>query len=149
MMQPTHGKRSLPRGTQGFVLLDALIAVLIFTFGILAIVALQASAIKLNGDAKYRVDAALLANRLISNMWTADSSVLATDYVTDGSAYKAWVKDMVDCSTAKVSSNCLPGVAANKPTVTLDANNLVTVTVRWQAPEDTGPHQYITISQIQ
>lgn len=138
------------RQQRGFVLIDALIAVLIFTFGILAILALQAGATKLGGDAKYRVDAALLANRFISSMWTADSSVLASDYVTDGSAYKAWVADSVDCATAKLTTGCLPGVTtANKPTVTIDANNLVTVTMFWQAPQESAAHTYITITQIQ
>ncbi|QWT20691.1 hypothetical protein KPL74_01470 [Bacillus sp. NP157] len=138
------------KAARGIVLLDALIAILVFTFGILAIVALQASATKLSGDSKYRVDAALLANRFISGMWTADSSLLATDYVTGGTAYNKWFADTVDCTTAKVTSNCLPGITtALKPTVTIDANNLVTITLKWQAPQDTGPHQYISISQIQ
>ena len=47
----------------GIMLLEALIAVLIFSLGILAVIALQAVAIKLTGDAKYRTDATLMANR--------------------------------------------------------------------------------------
>jgi type IV pilus assembly protein PilV len=44
------------------MLLEALIAILIFSFGILGLVGLQANAINLSTDAKYRADAALLAN---------------------------------------------------------------------------------------
>lgn len=134
---------------RGFVLLDALIAILIFSFGILGIVALEASATKLSGDAKYRTDAALLADRLIGDMWGYDPATLSTDFAADGKAFIAWRDNLVDCAKAKVTTNCLPGVAANPPTVTLGTNNLVTVTVRWQAPQETSPHQYITISQIQ
>jgi len=134
---------------KGFVLLDALIAVLIFSLGILGIVALQANATKLGGDAKYRTDAALLADRLIADMWGAVPSTIATDYATGGSAFNKWRDDLVDCAKAKVTTNCLPGVAANTPTVVVGDNNLVTITVKWQAPQEDTPHQYVTISQIQ
>lgn len=137
------------KNENGFVLLDALVAVLIFSFGILGIVALQASATKLGADAKYRTDAALLADRLIADMWGAVPSTIATDYITDGSAYNTWRDNLVDCAKAKVVTNCLPGVTANPPTVVVGDNNLVTITVKWQAPQETTPHQYVTISQIQ
>jgi len=54
------------------MLLEALIAILIFSLGILAIVALQAVSIKLTEDAKYRSDAALLAEELLGQMWASD-----------------------------------------------------------------------------
>lgn len=54
------------------MLLEALIAILIFSVGILAIVALQAVSIKLAGDAKYRSDAALLAEEMLAQMWVSD-----------------------------------------------------------------------------
>jgi type IV pilus assembly protein PilV len=137
------------RSARGFVLLDALVAALIFSFGILGIVALQASATKLGGDAKYRTDAALLADRLIADMWGAVPTAIATDFATNGTAYNTWKDNLVDCAKAKVKTNCLPGVAANPPTVVVGANNLVTITVKWQGPSDSDAHQYITISQIQ
>ncbi|SEM24594.1 type IV pilus assembly protein PilV [Luteibacter sp. UNCMF331Sha3.1] len=137
------------RSIRGFVLLDALIAALIFSFGILGIVALQASATKLGGDAKYRTDAALLADRLIADMWGAVPTAIATDFATGGTAYNAWKDNLVDCAKAKVTTNCLPGVTDNPPTVVVGANNLVTITVKWKGPADVDPHQYITISQIQ
>jgi type IV pilus assembly protein PilV len=53
------------------MLLEALIAILIFSLGILSLVALQATSIQLTSDAKYRTDATLLANRLIGQMWVS------------------------------------------------------------------------------
>ncbi|MBL8367702.1 MAG: hypothetical protein JNM54_07255, partial [Candidatus Accumulibacter sp.] len=50
-----HSK--LPREQAGVMLLEALIAILVFSLGILSLVALQATSIKLTGDAKYRTDA--------------------------------------------------------------------------------------------
>ncbi|MBK8577809.1 MAG: type IV pilus modification protein PilV [Candidatus Accumulibacter sp.] len=56
----------------GVMLLEALIAILIFSLGILSLVALQGTSIQLTSDAKYRTDATLLANRLIGQMWASD-----------------------------------------------------------------------------
>ena len=53
-----HNKQS------GVMLLEALIAILIFSLGVLGIVGMQASAVKASRDAKYRADAGLLAARL-------------------------------------------------------------------------------------
>lgn len=134
---------------RGFVLLDALISVLIFSFGILGIVALQANATKLGGDAKYRTDAALLADRVMADMWGADPTTLV-NYKTGGSAYLTWRNNLVDCVKAKVTTNCMPGITddVNQPTIEIGDNNLVTVTVKWQAPQETSAHQYVSVSQI-
>lgn len=134
---------------RGFVLLDALVALLIFSFGTLGIIALQASAIKFRSDAKYRTDAALLADRLIAGMWVYDVNNVVADFQTDGTAYKAWRDNLVDCTKATVTTNCLPGVTANAPTVVFGDNNFVTITVNWQGPQESSPHTYVTISQIQ
>ena len=45
----------------GVMLLEAMIAVLIFSMGVLALVALQATSIKLSADAKYRAVAAMMS----------------------------------------------------------------------------------------
>ena len=63
--------RALRAATQGGVmLLEALIALLIFSLGILAIVGMQATAIQDVGEAKYRSDAAFLANQIVADMWS-------------------------------------------------------------------------------
>lgn len=55
---------------QGVMLLEALISILIFSIGILAIIGLQAASIKMSSDAKYRSDASLLAGQYVSSMWS-------------------------------------------------------------------------------
>ena len=68
-----HRSASPSRNSQsGMMILEALIAILVFSLGILAIVALQAISIKLAGDAKYRSDASLLAEELLAKMWVSD-----------------------------------------------------------------------------
>lgn len=139
----------------GILLLEALIAILIFSMGVLAIVALYANAAKLSGDAKYRSDASLLANQLIAEMWVGDRTpaTLNTNFAgaggTGGAAYTAWV--------ARVQA-VLPGVAANPPSVTVDTSSApsattgrVIVTVFWKAPSEgdaMDAHSYIEIAQI-
>ena len=68
-MKPTACPPPLIGKQQGSVLLEALIAILIFSFGLLGLIGIQASAVGLSIDAKYRADAAYLANQIVSQMW--------------------------------------------------------------------------------
>jgi type IV pilus assembly protein PilV len=54
---------------QGVVLLEAMIAILIFSVGVLAIVGLQAAMIKNTSESKYRADASYIAQQRIGAMW--------------------------------------------------------------------------------
>ncbi len=132
---------------RGAVLLDGLIAILVFSVGILGMIALQGTAVKLTTDSKYRTDAAMLADQAIAQMWgVSNNSTLLANFATGGTCtapancYSTWA--------AGVQAQ-LPGVTtANKPTITFDANG-ATVIVFWQAPNDgTTVHQYETISPI-
>ncbi|PJC03819.1 MAG: prepilin-type cleavage/methylation domain-containing protein, partial [Gallionellales bacterium CG_4_9_14_0_8_um_filter_55_61] len=51
------------------MLLEALIAFLIFAMGLLGVIGLQATAINNTLDARYRSDAAFLANQIIAQIW--------------------------------------------------------------------------------
>src|SRR5665647_338907 len=68
-----------PAQQQGVVLLEALVAILIFSMGVLALVGLQAAMVKNTSDSKYRSEASFIAQQRIGMMW-ADSGNLA-DYV--------------------------------------------------------------------
>lgn len=54
---------------RGFLLLEVLVALLIFAVGVLGVVGLQAAMTKAQSGAKYRGDAAYLAQELVGNMW--------------------------------------------------------------------------------
>lgn len=144
---------SSTRKQAGSMVLEALIAILIFSMGILAIVGLQAASIRQAADAKYRTDASLVANQLIGQMW-ADrlSPTFGASYATGGSKFTQWASNEVQAN--------LPGVAANMPTVTVTANttvgatgntsttSLVTIRVSWQAPNDNVAHRFDAVVQI-
>ena len=134
---------------QGSMLLEAFIAILIFSMGILAIVGMQASAVKSATDAKYRSEASLLVNELVGEMWISDRTpaTLQTSFQggagTDGAAYTAWF--------SKVQAT-LPGSAANPPTVAINtANSLVNIAILWKPPNEpaaAAPHRFNLIAQI-
>jgi len=155
----THLALDKCRNQRGFVLLDALVAIVIFSIGILGMVALQASAVTMTSSANYRINAAMLTDQVIAQMWGDTSSSLQTDFVgkggTGGSQYTAWFNTL-DCSSTTASTSCLPGVKANPPTIAITQTNpakrpndyKVTVTINWQAPGDSSVHSYVSITQI-
>lgn len=142
-----------PRNQQGgMMLLEALIAILIFSIGILGIVGLQATAVQQSTEARYRSEAAHLAEQLIGTMWTSNREVTAlqAQFNTCGDAlscpgYQSWF--------ARVSTT-LPGVVASSPTepaVNVDGTGIVTISVFWRSPgepADEPAHRFDVQAQI-
>lgn len=128
---------------RGSIMLESLVAILIFSMGILALVALLGASVKDTASAKYRTEASLLANQIIGQMWTGDktNATLIANYGTaTGDQFVDWKAKVVQA---------LPGVSgANLPTIAIDANNGVTVTVFWQAPGESGPHNYVAVTRL-
>lgn len=129
----------------GVMLIEVMIAIVIFAFGILGIVSLQGVAVSQVSDAKYRSDASFLANDLIGTMWLGDrtTAVLQAQYNTGNPGYTTWKNKVV---------GTLPGATFNAPTVVVDNAGIVTVTIFWlppNAPAGTAYHQYVAVAQIQ
>ena len=146
----TSGKQQI-----GSVLLEALVSVVIFSFGMLAMISMQSAAVRSTADAKYRADASFLTNQIIGEMWGvaptswADySNVAAADDVgncdsnadTDGSAsdWQESVKDM------------LPGADKARQKILVSAGGLVTVRVCWLDRSSAAGdyHNHVLIAQI-
>jgi type IV pilus assembly protein PilV len=62
---------------RGSFMLEALIAILIVSLGVLGTVGLYARSVQHVDEAKFRGEAALLANTVIGQMWISDSHFLA------------------------------------------------------------------------
>ena len=77
----------------GVMLLEAMVAILIFSLGVLSVIQLQAVSIKQASGAEYRSMAALLANDLISRMWASDktAATLQTNFGSSGTSYSQWL----------------------------------------------------------
>jgi type IV pilus assembly protein PilV len=139
---PTNSSAHSHQG--GFSLIEGLVAILIFSFGILALVSMQATAIQQSSGAKYRSEASLLANQLIGQMWITDrtAATLQANFNTGGTTYATWL--------ANVQAT-LPTAAASAPTVTVSAAGVATINLFWKAPneEPSAPqHRFITVAQI-
>jgi type IV pilus assembly protein PilV len=150
-MKHNQFRRRLPRPLRaarqaGVMLLEALIALLIFSLGILAIVGMQATAIQDLGEAKYRTDAAFLANQVVADMWS-NSSQLNTYAWGGAGAPPAQIQNWV-----ATVYNRLPGASDFPPIIAVGANNTVTVTVRWQQARDKStpapPHRHTSVAYI-
>jgi len=120
-MQPRRA--CLPRRpTRGFTLIEVLISILVFSFGLLGAAAMQAVTVQAatqNGD---RSRAGLLANEMVSMLWAAQS---ATPASADLDAWRARI------ATPAVSG--LPN-GAGTVTVCSGVANCAVITVTWKAP---------------
>lgn len=117
------------QGTQrGSVVLEALIAIVLFSIGILAIAGLQAAMIKNASDNKYRSDASFIAQKRIGEMWADPNNV--ANYFETGTI----IADALPNGTRTVVA---------EPT----GRGLVTVIVTWQAPSG-DTHQYTASTYI-
>ena len=138
--QGTHrGLRRKP-AARGFMLIEALVALLIFAFGVLGLVGLQATMTKAQSTAKYRADAAFLAQQVIGTMWSDAPNIASYAIAAGAGACTGYAR----CSgwTDKVASTLPAGSAA----VTV-AGSSVTVAISWTQPNE-GVHTYTTRSTI-
>ena len=123
---------------RGVMLIEALVAVLIFIIGVLGIIGLQAKMVTNVSEAKYRSDAAYLADQIVGRMWVDQANLAQYDTVNTAS--------YANRDTWKTAvANTLPAGVA---TITVGANNLVTVSVSWQAAGQES-HRYALSTQIQ
>ena len=121
-------KGSHLKSQQGVVIIEAMIAILLFSLGVLAIVGLQAAMIKNVDDAKYRTEASYIAQKRIGQMW-ADPTNIAT-YV----------------NSTNISSVLPQGTLTVAPGATTGSYLL---TVTWQQPGTTAVRNFTTTFVIQ
>ena len=156
-----------PRTQQGMFLIEALLGILIFSMGILALVGLQAAAISAQSDARYRTEAATLADRLMSHIWvnvdrtsaaTIQTSLAKFQHQTGGAncsftgtaSSNALVTDWVSDVTA--SGTGLPGAVSAMQQITINTAsggfNQVSITLCWIAPRAATTSRHTVVSFI-
>jgi type IV pilus assembly protein PilV len=118
----------------GFTLIEVLVSILVFSFGLLGLVGMQARLLQASTQNVDRARASLLANEIVSTMWAKQTTA-----ITGLDDYRKW-QDRV----AKPAAGGLPRGegAVSAP----DANKQVTVTIKWQPPSmaDTAPKNQFT-----
>jgi type IV pilus assembly protein PilV len=156
---------SIPGREKGVMLIEALIAILIFSIGILAVVGMQGAAIKNVTESRYRSEAAFLAGELMAQMWidqninpatqinTSNVSVANYNYAGSGTVplrLTTWVGRV----NAKLPGSTQPGV---KPKVTVTnptgSGATVRIDIFWQLPEESTlglpPHSHTVTASVQ
>lgn len=142
------------RKQQGVVLLEALVAILIFSIGILAIVGMQAQAVSAVTESRSRSEASFLANQLLTQIWTDAANAAA--YAYDGTgAPPARLAPWYNEVTTR-----LPNADSRRPVVTI-ANATasgaeVQVQLFWRLPDEPATnddgtpyaHEYIVRAAI-
>ena len=140
---PVSSSRRSAQG--GGFLLEALVAILVFSFGILGIVGLQAQSMRHVNDAQFRAEAVYYANSVVSRMWGDDISAITTTFaMPSGAGYLAFKNDV----------QALPGAALKDPEINFDPTapstqgQTVTVIVYWQEPGEAQFHNYTTTAVV-
>src|SRR3989304_939163 len=63
---------------RGFSLIEVLIALLVFMFGVMGLLAVQGNAVRFSSDAQQRADATFLADQLLARMLISDPATIAS-----------------------------------------------------------------------
>jgi type IV pilus assembly protein PilV len=156
------------------MLIEALVGILIFMIGILALIAMQAAAIRAAGDARYRTEAVNYSNDLLGQILvnvdrTSDAALTASlnafQHQTSGAdcsysgaaSASAVVTDWVELVTGTTGVNPpprlpLPGTTAAMLQIAVDTSagafNQVAITVCWRAPDDPVARKHVLVAYI-
>ncbi len=137
---PIHVRRPprMQAQQRGVVLIEGLIAILIFSIAVLGLVGLQVSMSRAQSSAKYRIDASNLAADLVGTIW-ADSGK-RTSYDTAGCPShppcQAWANRL---------KAALP--SASYDIIFDSGTGDFNITLRWSVPNE-GAHQFVTSTTI-
>lgn len=118
---------TLAEAQKGVVILEILIAILIFSMGVLGLVGLQAAMIKNTAEANYRAEANYIAQQRLGAMW-ADQANL-DDYLEE-------------------NTDISPLLPNGERTVTFPDVGQVRVVVTWQQPGDPDEHNVTLNARI-
>jgi type IV pilus assembly protein PilV len=110
----------------GFALIEGLIAILIFSLGILGLVGLQATTTQSTTVAKTRVDASFIASQRIADIWG----------------------DLANLAAKAETNTPIASLPEGKRTTKIEDTNLVTVSVTWKMPNDNATYSYTTVARI-
>jgi type IV pilus assembly protein PilV len=138
---------STPRAQSGAFLLEALIAILIFAFGILGIVGLQAQSLRVTNDSQYRAEAVYLASGLIAQMWSDDINKIKANYsMPSGAGYLQFAANVkTQLKGAWVTD---PDVVFDEQAAPSAESHYVRIMIPFKTPGDSVTHQYVTNAVI-
>lgn len=131
---------------KGSFLLESLVAILIFAFGVLGLIGIVASSVRATNDARYRAEAANLAAAVVGEMWATAAADLDTQFGSGGTKLAAW-QDQVGSLLPTATGTNAPQIDLTQPGLSSQARTVV-VTVFWQLPGEAVRHQFVMSAQI-
>lgn len=123
-----------PQG--GFALLEALIAIVIFSIGVLGLVGIQATMVRSTSDAQYRATATYIAQQRIGEIWANPAAGARLTFRENEADIGHLLPDGTRTTTIYESEG---------------EKTLVTVTVAWRSPGDpaeASTHQVVLNARI-
>jgi len=132
--------KNMKKNQSGVLLIEVLFSILIFSFGILGLVGLQAVASQNSVSAEDRNTASTLANDLISQMYIRKTSRLALDADSLMGANPTGLSADIGVWQTRVTNSGLTNATG---AVTVN-NGITTITITWRAPSKTTNNRYVT-----
>lgn len=130
--------------SRGYVLLEALIALLIFSLGLLGMISFQAASFKIMADSRFRTEAAMLADELLARMSASEISRVQADYGPQGPKFLSWVDDRVVGGSRLPEAKVVPSFSPSATPSTL----LVNLRIEWTPPGAAGASQTVVATSV-
>lgn len=112
------------RSSSGFAMIEVLVSLLIFSFGLLGMAGMLARALTISVDAEDRNRAALLANEIASTMWLKNSISVDTT---------AWQTRVSDMTNGGLPNATLTVTAVSGATNSSGTANAADIVIAWRA----------------
>jgi type IV pilus assembly protein PilV len=123
----------IARAQRGMALIECMMALLIFSVGLLGLLGLEARVMNISTNSENRSRAAMLASEVASQMWLNDTVVPTAPAIV--------------AAAANANNQTLGGLPGGVVTVTqIGTTNAADITVSWQ--ESTGPASQLTTRVI-
>jgi type IV pilus assembly protein PilV len=110
--------------SSGFAMIEVLVSLLIFSFGLLGMAGMLARSLSISVDAEDRNRAALLANEIASTMWLKSSITVDTT---------AWQTRVSDLSNGGLPNATLTVTAVSGATNSSGTANAADIVIAWRA----------------
>ncbi len=150
MRRQVHGQSQ-----SGVVLIEALLGILIFSIGILALIGMQSVAVKNTADARYRTEASFIANAMLSQIRLDISNIaLYPDSNTANYAPRTAWRTQVEAllpGISLASAQRVPSITTTPgPTYAGDTDpaSQVTIVILWQQPGETQERRFEIVGMV-
>jgi type IV pilus assembly protein PilV len=142
-----HPERRQCRGratARGFVLIEALVGLMIFTIGVLGLIGVQTAMVRAQTSANFRAEAAQLASDVVGRMWVDTANV--ADYLDpDACQANTLCNEWLERVASRLPGGVAPVIAQ------ASASDPISITISWVVPGETdngGLHAFRTVTSV-